>query len=228
MGTKGARITSHVSLPGKYLVYMPTGRQIGISKRIGDEKERRRLREAVSSAKPKEGGVIVRTASEGMTKQDVGDDVRGLDKTWRQIREKSDKRKAPALLYSDLDVVLRCMRDMLSEDVDDIVLDVEADYERTHDFVENFMPSLAARVRFYDDVEPIFDRYGVEDQVNRATEPKVWLKSGGYLVIDQGEAVDTQAAEHGATPRRMPAGLPRPRGRGSPAGSRRRPSRPAP
>ncbi len=189
MGTKGARITSHVSLPGKYLVYMPTGRQIGISKRIGDEKERRRLREAVSSAKPKEGGVIVRTASEGMTKQDVGDDVRGLDKTWRQIREKSEKRKAPALLYSDLDVVLRCMRDMLSEDVDDIVLDVEADYERTHDFVENFMPSLASRVRFYDDVEPIFDRYGVEDQVNRATEPKVWLKSGGYLVIDQGEAL---------------------------------------
>ncbi len=189
MGTKGARITSHVSLPGKYLVFMPTGRQIGVSKRISDDRERRRLREAVSSAKPKDGGVIVRTSSEGLPKQDIADDVRALDKAWTQIKEKAEKKKAPALLHSDLDVVLRCMRDMLSEDVDDIVLDVEADHERTRSFVSDFMPSLAPRVRMYEDIEPIFDRYGVEDQVNRATEPKVWLKSGGYLVIDQGEAL---------------------------------------
>jgi ribonuclease G len=189
MGTKGARITSHVSLPGKYLVYMPTGSQIGVSKRIGDERERRRLRDVVASAKPKEGGIIVRTASRGLPKQDVVDDIRALERTWTEINDKAQRSKAPALLHSDLDVVLRCVRDMLSPDVDEIVLDSRDDYERTRRFVADFMPDAAERVNVYEDVEPIFDRYGVEDQIDRAMDPKVWLKSGGYLVIDQGEAL---------------------------------------
>jgi len=189
IGTKGARITSHVSLPGKYLVYMPTGYQIGVSKRISDDRERRRLREIVGSAKPKEGGVIVRTACESLPKQDIADDVRSLVRNWEDINAKASRVKAPALLHSDLDVVLRSMRDMLSEDADDIVLDSEHDYQRTKEFVQGFMPSLASRVRLYEEIEPVFDRYGVEDQLNRATDPKVWLKSGGYLVIDQGEAL---------------------------------------
>jgi ribonuclease G len=189
MGTKGARITSHVSLPGKYLVYMPTGYQIGVSKRISDERERRRLREIISSGKPAEGGVIVRTACHGLPKGDILDDIGGLDKTWREIKEKASKSQAPVLLYSDLDVVLRCIRDMLSTDVDEIVLDNGSDCDRTRRFVAAFMPALRERVHHYEELEPIFDRYGVEDQINRATEPKAWLKSGGYLVIDQGEAL---------------------------------------
>ena len=189
MGTKGARITSHVSLPGKYLVYMPTGSQIGVSKRISDERERRRLRDIVSGAKPKDGGIIVRTACENLPKKEIVDDIEGLARTWSGIREKAGSARAPALLYSDLDVVLRSVRDMLSDDVDQIVLDSRTDFERTRAFVSEFMPDLASRVEVYEDIEPICDRFGVEDQIARATEPKVWLKSGGYLVIDQGEAL---------------------------------------
>jgi ribonuclease G len=189
MGTKGARITSHVSLPGKYLVYMPTGSQIGVSKRISDDRERRRLREIVGTAKAKEGGIIVRTACEDLPKKDIADDIQGLERSWSKIRQRAGEVKAPALLYSDLDVVLRCVRDMLSDDVDQIILDSRDDYERTKAFVSQFMSSLTARVALYEDLEPVFDRYGVEDQISRATEAKVWLKSGGYLVIDQGEAL---------------------------------------
>jgi len=189
MGTKGARITSHVSLPGKYLVYMPTGNQIGVSKRISDDRERRRLRDVINANKPGDGGVIVRTACEGLPKQDVADDITGLARTWEDVKGKASKSKAPSLLHSDLDIILRSMRDMLSEDCDDIAVDSEADFERARVFVQDFMPSLAPRVRMYEDLEPIFDRYGVEDQLNRAVDPKVWLKSGGYLVIDQGEAL---------------------------------------
>jgi ribonuclease G len=189
MGTKGARITSHVSLPGKYLVFMPTGHQIGVSKRIADDRERRRLREIVSQAKPRDGGVIVRTACEELPKKEIVDDIQGLERTWRDVRERAAEAKAPALLYSDLDVVLRCVRDMLSENVDEIVLDSPGDHQRTKAFVQDFMPELADRVRLHDELEPIFDRFGVEEQISRATEPKVWLKSGGYLVIDQGEAL---------------------------------------
>ena len=189
MGTKGARITSHVSLPGKYLVYMPSGHQVGVSKRIGDERERRRLRDIVAGARPKEGGIIVRTASQGLSKKDIVDDIRSLEKSWSEINGKSTASKAPALLHSDLDVVLRCVRDMLSPDVDEIVLDSLDDFERTQRFVRDFMPDAADRVTRYENVEPIYDHYSVEEQINRAMEAKVWLRSGGYLVIDQGEAL---------------------------------------
>ncbi len=189
MGTKGARITAHVSLPGKYLVYMPTGTQIGVSKRISDDRERRRLREIVAQAKPKDGGVIVRTAAEDRPKSEIVEDIESLTRTWQEIRTRAAQTAAPALLYSDLDIVLRCVRDMLSPDVDEIVLDSASEAVRTRDFVRKFMPGMEARVRLYEDAEPIFDRYGVEEQIARATEPKVWLKSGGYLVIDQGEAL---------------------------------------
>lgn len=189
LGTKGARITSHVSLPGKYLVYLPTGRQIGISKRISNERERRRLRDAINSAKPKDGGVIARTACEGLPKKDLIGDIQALDRTWEEIKAKSAGAKAPALLHSDLDLVLRCVRDMLSDDVDEIVIDTQKDADRTRRYVSDFMPNLAKRVEAYTATAPIFDRYGVEDQITRATDPRVWLKSGGYLVIDQGEAL---------------------------------------
>jgi ribonuclease G len=189
MGSKGARITAYVSLPGKYLVYTPTGRNVGISRRISDERERRRLRDVVNGCRPAEGGVIVRTSCQGLSRQEIADDLRTLEKLWNDIRHKGSRTPAPALLHSDLDVVLRSVRDMLSTAVDEIVLDSAEDYSRTRAFVEAFMPAKARSVKLYEDLEPIFDRYGVEDQVIRATDSKVWLKSGGYLVIDQGEAL---------------------------------------
>jgi len=189
MGSKGARITAYVSLPGKYVVYTPTGRHLGISRRIGDERERRRLRDIVNAARPSEGGIIVRTSCQGLSKAEITDDIRALEKLWNDVKHKGSRTPAPALLHSDLDVVLRSVRDMLSGEVDEIVLDSADDYARTKSFVENFMPAKGRSVKLYEDLEPIFDRYGVEDQVSRATDSKVWLKSGGYLVIDQGEAL---------------------------------------
>jgi len=189
MGSKGARITAYVSLPGKYVVFTPTGRHVGISRRIGDERERRRLRDIVNTARPSEGGIIVRTSCQGLSKGEITDDVRALEKLWNDIKHKGGRIAAPALLHSDLDVVLRSVRDMLSTEVDEIVLDSADDYARTKAFVENFMPAKGRSVKLYEDLEPVFDRYGVEDQVSRATDSKVWLKSGGYLVIDQGEAL---------------------------------------
>lgn len=189
MGTKGARITSHVSLPGKYLVYMPTGSLVGVSKRIGDDRERRRLRDIISGAKPDQGGIIARTACGGLGKQEITNDIQTIANLWTSIQAKSEKAAPPALLHADLDLVLRSIRDMLSPDVDQICVDSLDDFERTRDYVGNFMPDLAARVEVYDDLEPVFDRYGVEEQIARATDAKVWLKSGGYLVIDQGEAL---------------------------------------
>jgi ribonuclease G len=189
MGTKGARITSHVSLPGKYLVYMPTGGLVGVSKRIGDDKERRRLRDIISGAKPAQGGVIARTACGGLGKQEITDDIQAIGTLWTNIQAKSAKVSPPALLHADLDLVLRSIRDMLSPDVDQIVVDSTDDFERTRDYVGNFMPDLKSRVEVYQDLEPVFDRYGVEEQIARATDAKVWLRSGGYLVIDQGEAL---------------------------------------
>ncbi len=189
IGTKGARITSHVSIPGRYIVYMPTGHQIGVSKRIADEKERRRLRETVSSARTKEGGIIVRTACQGLPKGDISEDVVGVEQTWSTVREKAEKAKAPALLYSELDLVLRSVRDMLTEDVDEIAVDEPGDFERIKRYVSGFMPHLSERIELYEGMVPVFDRYGVEEQITRATDAKVWLKSGGYLVIDQGEAL---------------------------------------
>jgi len=189
MGTKGARITMHVSLPGKYLVYMPFGDLVGVSKRIGDDRERRRLRDIISGAKPASGGVIARTACQNLTKKDITDDIRGLEQIWDSVRTKAPKTAPPALLHADLDLVLRSVRDMLSPDVDQIVVDTEADFLRTRDYVGSFLPGLAERVEYYNQSEPILDRYGVEEQISRAIEAKVWLKSGGYLVIDQGEAL---------------------------------------
>lgn len=189
LGTKGARITTNVSLPGRYLVYMPTGGQIGISKRIESARERRRLRDAITDAKNSDGGVIARTSCEGLSADDVGTDIRALEKGWRDILAKSKKASAPALLHSDLDLVLRCVRDMLSDEVDQIIIDSEQDAGRTRDYVRAFMPGLAERVQAYSELEPIFDRHGVEDQVSRATDPRAWLKSGGYIVVDQGEAL---------------------------------------
>jgi len=193
IGSKGARITSHISLPGRYVVYMPTTDHIGVSRRIEDEKERARLRDIVAAGRGKaSGGFIVRTACEGVSKREILADMRFLSKLWTGVVKKAATASAPAPLHEDLDMVLRAIRDLFTTDVTQVVVDRESDQARIVDFVDSVLqPRLKSRVEFYDAPEPIFDRFGVENQVNRALERRVWLKSGGYLVFDQTEALTT-------------------------------------
>lgn len=193
IGSKGARITSHISLPGRYIVYMPTTDHVGVSRRIEDEKERARLRDIVSSGRgAASGGFIVRTACEGVSKREILADMRFLTKLWAGIVKKAAAASAPALLHEDLDMVLRAIRDLFTADVAQVVVDRETDRVRIVDFVDSvLMPRLKSRVELYEGPEPIFDRFAIENQVNRALERRVWLKSGGYLVFDQTEALTT-------------------------------------
>ena len=193
IGSKGARITSHISLPGRYVVYMPTTDHIGVSRRIEEDKERQRLRDIVATGRPKgAGGFIVRTACEGVSKREIVADMRFLARLWTSIVKKSGASSAPALLHADLDIVLRAVRDLFTSDVKQVVVDQPDDHRRVIEFVDSVLqPKLKSRVEMYDGIEPIFDHFGVENQVNRALERRVWLKSGGYLVFDQTEALTT-------------------------------------
>ena len=193
IGSKGARITSHISLPGRYVVYMPTTDHIGVSRRIEDDKERQRLRDIVATGRPKgAGGFIVRTACEGVSKREIVADMRFLARLWTSIVKKSGASSAPALLHADLDLVLRAIRDLFTSDVKQVVVDQPDDHRRVIEFVDSVLqPKLKSRVELYEGVEPIFDHFGIENQVTRALERRVWLKSGGYLVFDQTEALTT-------------------------------------
>jgi ribonuclease G len=190
IGTKGARVTSHISLPGRYVVYMPTLDQIGISKRIGSEKERARLREAIESIKPPTGGLIVRTVAEGLTKKQLKADVGYLVRLWEEVGKNRDAHgKAPALLYQELDLVLKTARDLFTDEVEQIVIDDKEQYQRLVRFVEMFMPERVKDIVCYTGDEPVFDAYGIEDEIGRALSRKVPLPSGGHLIIDQAEAL---------------------------------------
>ncbi len=191
MGSKGARVTAHLSLPGRYLVYMPGTQHIGISRRIEDAAERDRLREIVEAERPAEGGLIVRTACEGVTKREIHDDVRFLTRLWARLEKQAAAAPAPSLVHSDLDLVLRTVRDLFTSDVDRLAVDSEADHQRVLEFVTGLMPRLASRVHRYEGVTPIFDQYGVETKIARALDRRVWLKSGGYLIFDQTESLTT-------------------------------------
>src|SRR5262245_37141789 len=189
IGTKGARITSYVSLPGRHLVFMPTVDHIGISRRIGTEKERKRLREVVESQRPKGAGFIVRTVAEGASEKDLREDMEFLMRLWKEVVRKSERAKPASLLYSDLDLVLRTVRDTLTSDVEKLIVDSKPEFERVQKFVAAFMPDYHGRIELYEGSEPIFDGFGIEGEIDRALERKVWLKSGGYLIMDQGEAL---------------------------------------
>jgi ribonuclease G len=189
MGTKGARITSNISLPGRYLVYLPLSSQIGISRRIASEEERQRLREAVEAVMPDSGGIIIRTACEGVSKREIQSDLRLLRKLWARLSRKGETLPAPAILHQELDVILRTIRDLSAADVTRIVVDNRRDYQRILDFIDEVMPRWRPRVELYEHVEPIFERYGIEAQIAKALDRKVWLKSGGYIVIDHTEAL---------------------------------------
>ena len=189
IGTKGARCSSHISLPGRYVVYLPTVDHIGISKRIGSDKERARLREAIEAMKPPSGGLIVRTVAEGLTKKGLKQDVGYLVRLWGEIAKKREGAHSPYVLSSELDLVLKVARDLFTDEVDEVVIDDKQQFERLCRFVEMFAPDRVKDVKFYDEDEPIFDEYGIEDEIQRALSRKVPLPSGGYLIIDQAEAL---------------------------------------
>jgi ribonuclease G len=189
IGTKGARSTSYVSLPGRHLVFMPTVNHVGISRRIGNDKERKRLREIIDEMRPEGTGFIVRTVAEGVARQELRDDMEFLIKLWHETVRRAQQARAPSLLYSDLDLLLRTVRDLFTAEVSQLIIDSRPEYERVMKFVAAFMPEFKDRVHLYSGLEPIFDGYGIEAEIDRALERKVFLKSGGSLVIDQGEAL---------------------------------------
>jgi ribonuclease G len=189
MGTKGARLTSFVSLPGRHLVYTPTSNHIGVSRRIESAQERQRLRAAVGELRPDQGGFIVRTVCEGVSKREIQRDVSFLTKLWSSVVKLAETTPPASLLSRDLDVALRVVRDLFSSEVDRLWCDDPETYERIVEFVQSYMPRLRTRIALYEAEEPIFDHFQIEAQIDRALERKVWLKSGGYLVFDQAEAL---------------------------------------
>ncbi|MCB9686944.1 MAG: Rne/Rng family ribonuclease [Alphaproteobacteria bacterium] len=189
IGTKGARLTTHIALPGRFLVFMPTVEHVGISRRIDRDKERRRLRDFVEKHRKKGMGYIVRTVCEGAPTEALRADMLFLERTWQRIQDTCKGKKAPSLLHSEYGLVLRGVRDGFDNNVERMVIDDKRTWEDVRSFMDDFMPSAKERVHLYRGTEPIFDVYGVEPEVQRSMGRKVWLKSGGYLVIDQTEAL---------------------------------------
>ncbi|MGB8930545.1 MAG: Rne/Rng family ribonuclease [Anaeromyxobacteraceae bacterium] len=189
IGTKGARITSHISLPGRHLVFMPTVDHIGISRRIEKDGERRRLREIVDRMRPEGTGFIVRTVADGVESQKLEADIRFLINVWNEIIRTKDKVGAPALLHGDLDLILRATRDLFTADIHKMVIDDRDEFERILKFVKDQAPHLESQIECYRGDEPIFDAFGIEQELRRASQRKVWLKSGGYIIMDQAEAL---------------------------------------
>ncbi|MBI4459045.1 MAG: Rne/Rng family ribonuclease [Acidobacteria bacterium] len=190
LGKKGARITSHIALPGRYLVYMPTLEHVGVSRKVTSEEERQRLKRIILQAKRDiPGGFIVRTAGEGRSEQELLQDVRFLHQLWLEIRTKAERSPAPALLHHDLNLVERILRDHLSEEFRAIWVDNEQEYENVLQFVQSLQPVLVSRVKLYTKDTPLFEEFNVQEEISKALKPKVWLKSGGYIVINQTEAL---------------------------------------
>ncbi len=189
LGTKGARITSHVTLPGRYLVYMPTESHVGVSRKIEDEAERSRLKQIIEEINVPREGVIVRTAGVGRSRAEIQADFEFLRSTWRQIRARAEALKAPALVQKDLDLIFRIFRDLITQEVTRLVVDSAVEYERCLEYTESLFPELRQLLFLYTEDEPIFKSFGIEKEIEKALRSKVWLKSGGYLVIEQTEAL---------------------------------------
>ncbi len=190
LGKKGARITSHVALPGRFLVYMPTIDHIGVSRKIASAENRSRLRRIVGEARGAyPGGFIVRTAAGGASDEEIRTDIDFLGKTWNEIKQKNEERKAPALLHRDLNLVERILRDYVSDDFTGIWIDSEEEYGKVVEFVSRFQPKLVNKVKLYSKETPIFEEFGIQHELDKALRAKVWLKSGGYIVINHTEAL---------------------------------------
>jgi Rne/Rng family ribonuclease len=190
IGKKGARITSHIALPGRFLVYMPTVNHTGVSRKISSDEERQRLKRIIQSEREHgHGGFIVRTAAQGAAEEELRADIRFLKGLWAEIRSRADSSKSPALIYHDLNVVERVLRDQVTSDFSAIWVDSEQEYERILRFANRFQPALVRRVKLYTKETPLFEQFGLTDEINKALKSKVWLKSGGYIVINQTEAL---------------------------------------
>ena len=190
LGPKGARITSHIALPGRYVVYMPTLEHMGVSRKIASDEERLRLKRVLQGKRPGPvGGFITRTAAEGRTEDEIAGDMLFLYNLWQDIRAKAEKKPAPAMLHHDLDIVQRILRDQLADSFKAIWIDNEETYESVLRFVERFQPVLVPKVKLYTREAPIFDAFSVTNELEKALRPKVWLKSGGFIVINQTEAL---------------------------------------
>ncbi len=190
LGKKGARITSHVALPGRFLVYMPTLDHTGVSRKIASAEERARLRHLVNDAKGSAGGgFIVRTAAGSAAEEEVRADVEFLTRTWSEIKARSEQKKAPSLLHRDLNLVQRLLRDHMSSDYTAIWVDSEDEYTKVVDFMSRFQPALVGRVKLYTKENPVFEEFGIQQEIDKGLRPKVWLKSGGYIVINHTEAL---------------------------------------
>ncbi len=190
LGKKGARITSHVALPGRFLVYMPTLDHTGVSRKIASAEDRARLRHLVNDAKGSAGGgFIVRTAAASAAPEEVRADVEFLTRTWGEIKARSEQRKAPSLLHRDLNLVERILRDYMSNDYTAIWVDSEEEYTKVVDFMSRFQPGLVNRVKLYTKETPVFEEFGIQQEIDKGLRPKVWLKSGGYIVINHTEAL---------------------------------------
>src|SRR5215472_12432649 len=190
IGKKGARITSHIALPGRFLVYMPTVNHTGVSRKISSEEERQRLKRIILSERENgHGGFIVRTAAQSATEEELRADIRFLKGLWQDIKNRAESSKSPALIYHDLNVVERVLRDQVTSDFNVIWVDTEAEYERILRFFNRFQPGMVKRVKLYTKETPLFEQFGLAEEMNKALKSKVWLKSGGYIVINQTEAL---------------------------------------
>lgn len=188
IGTKGARITTQISLAGRFVVYLPEVRHVGVSRRIEDERERDRLRELVAKINPT-GGVIVRTAGEGASEESLKNDIDYLDRLSKDVTKAAEKKKTPGLVHSEMDVELQALRDMLNEEVTSVYVDNEEAFKKVTRFVGQLMPRYKQNVVFYQDQRPLFDLYDIDLEISRSLDRKIWLKSGGYIVIDEAEAL---------------------------------------
>ena len=187
---KGARITSHIALPGRFLVYMPTVNHVGVSRKINSEEERQRLKRIVTSERENGlGGFIVRTAAANIKEEELRADIRFLKHLWAEIKNRAESSKSPALIYHDLNLVERVLRDQVNADFSQIWVDTEEEYERIVRFAQRFQPSLVRRIKLYTKTTPLYEHFGIQEEINNALKSKVWLKTGGYIVINQTEAL---------------------------------------
>lgn len=189
LGTKGARITNYITLPGRHVVYMPTINHISVSRRIEDENEKERLKQLISEIGNEGAGYIVRTAGQDALRSDFESDVSFLHHLWENLKKKSEAISSPYLVYEDLNLIFRSIRDLFTNNTERLVIDSKLDYEKCIEFCSTYMPHLSEKIELYKDPMPIFDHYGVELDINRALGRTIWLKSGGYIIIDQTEAL---------------------------------------
>jgi ribonuclease G len=187
---KGARITSHIALPGRFLVFMPTVSHIGVSRKIASDEERQRLKRILVHERGEaSGGFIVRTAAEGASEEELRTDLRMLLNLWAEIKQRSDSSNSPSLIYHDLGLIERILRDQVSSNFSSIWVDSQENYERIVRFLNRFSPSLVRRVKLYTKETPLFEHFGIQEEITKALNSKVWLKSGGSIVINQTEAL---------------------------------------